>query len=63
MPKFANAIRERAELTGDQFDSSLSLVRYIAWAIPAIDFIGTVRGISGTLSFAEWRSTATSRTS
>ncbi|MFM7751492.1 MAG: hypothetical protein ACKPB0_13870, partial [Opitutaceae bacterium] len=40
----ANAVKERAELAADQLDSSLSLVRYIAWAIPAIGFIGTVRG-------------------
>ena len=49
----ANAIRERAELAGDELDSSLSLVRYIAWAIPAIGFIGTVRGIGDALNFAE----------
>ncbi len=49
----ANAVRERAELAADQLDSSLSLVRYIAWAIPAIGFIGTVRGIGDALSFAE----------
>ena len=49
----ANAIRERAELAGDRLDSSLSLVRYIAWAIPAIGFVGTVRGIGDALSFAE----------
>lgn len=49
----ANAIRERADLAGDQLDSSLSLVRYIAWAIPALGFIGTVRGIGDALNFAE----------
>ena len=49
----ANAVKERAELTADRLDSSLSLVRYIAWAIPAIGFIGTVRGIGLALSFAE----------
>ena len=49
----ANAVRERAELAADQLDSTLGLVRYIAWAIPAIGFIGTVRGIGGALSFAE----------
>ena len=49
----ANAVRERAELAADQLDSSLSLVRYIAWAIPAIGFIGTVRGIGDALSFAD----------
>lgn len=49
----ANAVRERADLAGDQLDSSLSLVRYIAWAIPAIGFIGTVRGIGDALNHAE----------
>ena len=49
----ANAVKERAELAADQLDSALSLVRYIAWAIPAIGFIGTVRGIGLALAFAE----------
>jgi len=49
----ANAVRERADLAGDELDSSLGLVRYIAWAIPAIGFIGTVRGIGDALNFAE----------
>lgn len=49
----ANAVKERTELAADQLDSSLSLVRYIAWAIPAIGFIGTVRGIGLALAFAE----------
>jgi biopolymer transport protein ExbB/TolQ len=49
----ANAVKDRAELTADRLDSSLSLVRYIAWAIPAIGFIGTVRGIGLALSYAE----------
>lgn len=53
IPDAANAVKERAELAADQLDSSLSLVRYIAWAIPAIGFIGTVRGIGDALSFAE----------
>ena len=49
----ANAVKERADLAADELDSSLSLVRYIAWAIPAIGFIGTVRGIGLALAFAE----------
>ncbi|MES2697564.1 MAG: MotA/TolQ/ExbB proton channel family protein [Verrucomicrobiota bacterium] len=49
----SNAVKERAELAGDELDSSLGLVRYIAWAIPAIGFIGTVRGIGEALNFAE----------
>lgn len=49
----ANAVKERAELAADELDSSLSLVRYIAWAIPAIGFIGTVRGIGLALAYAD----------
>jgi biopolymer transport protein ExbB/TolQ len=49
----ANAVRERADIAADSLDSSLSLIRYIAWAIPAIGFVGTVRGIGHSLSFAE----------
>ncbi|MGH7943516.1 MAG: MotA/TolQ/ExbB proton channel family protein, partial [Opitutaceae bacterium] len=49
----ANAVKERAAIAADQLDSSLSLVRYISWAIPAIGFIGTVRGIGLALAFAE----------
>jgi biopolymer transport protein ExbB/TolQ len=49
----AMAAKERSELTADQLDSSLSLVRYIAWAIPAIGFVGTVRGIGDGLTHAE----------
>jgi biopolymer transport protein ExbB/TolQ len=49
----ATAVRERAELAGDELDSSLGIVRYIAWAIPALGFIGTVRGIGDALNFAE----------
>ena len=36
----------------DRLDSDLALLRYIAWAIPAIGFIGTVRGIGDALSQA-----------
>ena len=37
---------------GDRLDSELSLVRYIAWAIPSIGFIGTVRGIGQAMGQA-----------
>ena len=36
----------------ERLDSELSMVRYIAWAIPAIGFIGTVRGIGNALAQA-----------
>jgi len=37
----------------ERLDSELSMIRYIAWAIPAIGFIGTVRGIGLALQGAE----------
>lgn len=33
-------------------ESDLSIIRYIAWAIPSIGFIGTVRGIGNALAQA-----------
>lgn len=36
----------------DRLDSELSMIRYIAWAIPSIGFIGTVRGIGEALGLA-----------
>lgn len=38
---------------GERQESELSMVRYIAWAIPSIGFIGTVRGIGLALSKAQ----------
>jgi biopolymer transport protein ExbB/TolQ len=40
------------ESEAERLDSELSLVRYIAWAIPSIGFIGTVRGIGEALGQA-----------
>jgi biopolymer transport protein ExbB/TolQ len=40
------------EAEAERLDSELSMVRYIAWAIPSIGFIGTVRGIGEALGLA-----------
>jgi biopolymer transport protein ExbB/TolQ len=48
----SGAIRETCVTEGERLDSELSMIRYIAWAIPAIGFIGTVRGIGMALSEA-----------
>lgn len=45
-------VRARCESEGDRLESELSIIRYIAWAIPAIGFIGTVRGIGDALALA-----------
>jgi biopolymer transport protein ExbB/TolQ len=37
---------------GERLESELSIVRYIAWAIPSVGFIGTVRGIGEALGQA-----------
>jgi biopolymer transport protein ExbB/TolQ len=37
---------------GERQESELSMIRYIAWAIPSIGFLGTVRGIGDALSQA-----------
>lgn len=49
----SGAIKDRAELVADNLDSALSLIRYVAWAIPAVGFIGTVRGIGDALAQAD----------
>ena len=36
----------------DRLDSELALMRYVAWAIPSIGFIGTVRGIGAAMGQA-----------
>ncbi len=46
------AIGEVCESESELLDSELSTIRYIAWAIPSIGFIGTVRGISQALGEA-----------
>lgn len=48
----ATAVKDSCESESDRLDSELSMIRYIAWAIPSIGFIGTVRGIGEALGQA-----------
>ncbi|MBV1878098.1 MAG: MotA/TolQ/ExbB proton channel family protein [Pseudomonadales bacterium] len=48
----SNSIRAICESESDRLDSELSMIRYIAWAIPSIGFLGTVRGIGQALAQA-----------
>ena len=48
----SNSIRATCETENERLDSELSLIRYIAWAIPSIGFLGTVRGIGQALAQA-----------
>lgn len=44
--------RASCESEAERLESELTMVRYIAWAIPSIGFIGTVRGIGDALGKA-----------
>ena len=48
----ANAVRDLCESEMERQESEMSTIRYIAWAIPSVGFIGTVRGIGAALSQA-----------
>lgn len=48
----SHAVKEVSDTESDRLDSELAMVRYIAWAIPSIGFIGTVRGIGEALGQA-----------
>ncbi len=48
----STTIKELCDTESERLDSELAMVRYIAWAIPSIGFIGTVRGIGEALGQA-----------
>jgi biopolymer transport protein ExbB/TolQ len=48
----STSVREISESEAERMESELSIIRYIAWAIPSIGFIGTVRGIGDALGQA-----------
>jgi biopolymer transport protein ExbB/TolQ len=48
----STAARDICESEGERLESELSIIRYIAWAIPSVGFIGTVRGIGDALGQA-----------
>ncbi len=48
----SEAVRSICDAEAGRLESELSMIRYIAWAIPSIGFIGTVRGIGDALGQA-----------
>jgi len=48
----STAARDLCSSEGERLESELSIIRYIAWAIPSVGFIGTVRGIGDALGQA-----------
>jgi biopolymer transport protein ExbB/TolQ len=49
----AEAVRTECEFETASMDTKLSMVRFTAWAIPAVGFVGTVRGIGAALQEAQ----------
>ena len=49
----AEAVIDECEFEAARLDAHLSMVRFTAWAIPAIGFVGTVRGIGHALQEAQ----------
>jgi biopolymer transport protein ExbB/TolQ len=47
----SDAVARVCEAESDRLDAELSMIRYIAWAIPSLGFIGTVRGIGQAMGF------------
>ncbi len=48
----SEAVRAQAEIDLGRLVTSMATVHYLAWAIPALGFLGTVRGLSGALTMA-----------
>ena len=48
----STAVKNICDTEYERMDTELSMVRYLAWAIPSVGFIGTVRGIGQALSRA-----------
>ena len=49
----AEAVRDECDFGAASMDTKLSMVRFTAWAIPAVGFVGTVRGIGAALQEAQ----------
>jgi len=48
----SNTVRVQAEVDQGRLVTSMATVHYLAWAIPSLGFLGTVRGLSGGLGMA-----------
>ncbi len=51
-PDVAEIVRSQADVETSRLVSTMGTVHYLAWAIPAIGFVGTVRGLAGAFGMA-----------
>ncbi|MCE9533551.1 MAG: MotA/TolQ/ExbB proton channel family protein [Planctomycetes bacterium] len=49
-PDVGEVVRNQAEVEQGRLVTSMGMISYLTWAIPAIGFLGTVRGLAGGLS-------------
>jgi biopolymer transport protein ExbB/TolQ len=49
----SETVRTQGEVDQGRLVTSLATVNYLAWAIPALGFFGTVRGLAGSMTLAE----------
>jgi biopolymer transport protein ExbB/TolQ len=48
----AEVVRTQADTESNRLAATMGTVNYLAWAIPAVGFLGTVRGLAGGMSMA-----------
>lgn len=48
-----DVVKIQTEINLNYLENSFGVIRYLAWSIPSIGFIGTVLGISGALSHVD----------
>ena len=51
-PDVAEVVRTQADVEAARLVAGMGTVNYLAWAIPAVGFLGTVRGLAGGMSLA-----------
>lgn len=51
-PDVAEVVRNQADVELSRLTTTMATVHYLAWAIPAIGFVGTVRGLAGAFGMA-----------
>jgi biopolymer transport protein ExbB/TolQ len=47
-----DAVRTQAEVDQGRLVTTMATMNYLAWALPAIGFFGTVRGLAGSMTLA-----------
>ncbi len=54
-PDVAEVVRNQADVEHSRFVANMNTVNYLAWAIPAIGFLGTVRGLASAMGLTRDR--------